>query len=71
MKPLFISGIHKSEVAADTMFDVLFDQDFPSSLSLGGSKGSAYRVSRTALINISHGFRQGLIHESYSMYFVS
>lgn len=60
-----IIGIRHSENAADTMFDVLFDQEFPSAMSLAGSKKCAYRVSRTALINVSHGYRQKLVDESY------
>lgn len=59
-------GIRRAENAADTMYDVLFDNEFESGMSLGGSKGCAYRVSRTALVNISHGCRQGLINETYS-----
>ncbi|XP_034254731.1 5'-3' exoribonuclease 1 [Thrips palmi] len=60
-----IIGIRRAEKAADTMYDVLFDNEFESAMSIGGSKGCAYRVSRTAFINISHGFRQGLINETY------
>lgn len=65
---LFLSGIRRAEDAADTMYDILFDNDFESAMSLGGSKGCAYRVSRTALVNISHGCRQGLINEAYSKF---
>lgn len=60
-----IIGIRPSEIEADTMYDVLFDREFPSGMSLAGTKGNSYRMSRTALIDISHGLRQGLIHESY------
>ncbi|KAK3912768.1 5'-3' exoribonuclease 1 [Frankliniella fusca] len=60
-----IIAIRPAENEADTMFDVLFDNEFPSGMSLAGTKGNSYRVSRTALISISHGLRQGLIHESY------
>ncbi|XP_076630209.1 5'-3' exoribonuclease pacman [Colletes latitarsis] len=53
-----VIGIHKAENPLDTMYDILFDKQFPGGLSINGCTDlRAYRLSPIDLINISHGER--------------
>lgn len=52
-----IVGIHPGELAKDTMFDVIFDEEFIGGISLRGSKKRGYRVPPVAMLNLTHGHR--------------
>lgn len=54
-----IIGIHKpnSSKESETLYDVLFDHEFPGGLALNCSANRGYRMPRPALINISYGQR--------------
>ncbi|XP_059849758.1 5'-3' exoribonuclease 1 isoform X1 [Hypanus sabinus] len=52
-----IIGMKGAERESDEFYEVLFDEEFPSGLSLRCSSGRGYRLPKGALINLSHGNR--------------
>ncbi|XP_017777725.1 PREDICTED: 5'-3' exoribonuclease 1 [Nicrophorus vespilloides] len=54
-----VIAIHKpkSDKPEDFMYDVMFDKAFAGGMALNCSSNRGYRMSRTALINKSHGMR--------------
>ncbi|KAK7476098.1 hypothetical protein BaRGS_00032652 [Batillaria attramentaria] len=52
-----IVGIHPGELLQDTMFDVIFDEEFVGGITLRCSKKRGYRVPPIAMLNLSHGQR--------------
>ena len=42
----------------DSIYDVLFDEEFLGGLTLRSSPGRAYRMPPYALVNLSHGERK-------------
>lgn len=57
---MFISGISKSNIDTEVVYSVLFDKEFPSGVSLGGSTNRGYKLCRMSFINLSHAIRNGL-----------
>lgn len=53
-----VIGLLKAARPEDAMVEVLFDREFQGGLCIRSSPGRAYRVPRSALINISHGQRK-------------
>lgn len=39
---------------------MLFDKEFPSGISLGGSTNRGYKLCRMSFLNLSHAIRNGL-----------
>ncbi|XP_076451691.1 5'-3' exoribonuclease 1-like isoform X2 [Babylonia areolata] len=50
-----IVGIHPGETALDTIYDVIFDQDFVGGIILRSSSKRGYRVPAVAMLNLTHG----------------
>ncbi|CAD5122205.1 DgyrCDS10650 [Dimorphilus gyrociliatus] len=53
-----IVGIYVSSKVQDTIYEVLFDEQFVGSFNIRGSNGKGYRMPGSALINISYGKRK-------------
>ncbi|XP_060690491.1 5'-3' exoribonuclease 1 isoform X2 [Hemiscyllium ocellatum] len=52
-----IIGMKGAERESDESFEVLFDEEFPSGLTIRCSPGRGYRLPKCALINLSYGNR--------------
>ncbi|XP_078420319.1 5'-3' exoribonuclease 1 isoform X2 [Cetorhinus maximus] len=52
-----IIGIKGAERESDEFYEVLFDEEFSSGLTIRCSPGRGYRLPKCALINLSHGNR--------------
>ena len=53
-----VIGLIKGTRPEDSPVEVLFDREFHGGLNIRCSTGKAYRVPRSALVNISHGDRK-------------
>ncbi|KAJ8320860.1 hypothetical protein KUTeg_002447 [Tegillarca granosa] len=53
-----VVGIHPAEREVDFMYDVVFDEEFTGGISLRCSPNKGYRVSKSAIINITYGERK-------------
>ncbi|KAL8571175.1 hypothetical protein ACOMHN_010636 [Nucella lapillus] len=53
-----IVGIHPGETNMDTMYDVVFDQEFVGGIVLRCSKNRGYKVPGMAVLNLTHGTRK-------------
>ncbi|XP_062594329.1 5'-3' exoribonuclease 1-like [Saccostrea cucullata] len=53
-----VVGIQKGEKDSDTMYDVIFDEEFPGGIVIRGSTERGYRLQSAGMINITHGARK-------------
>lgn len=53
-------GISKSNIDTEVVYSVVFDKEFPSGISLGGTTNRGYKLCRMSFINLSHAIRNGL-----------
>lgn len=52
-------GYSKSNIDTDIIYSVLFDEEFPSGMSFGGSGNRVYKLCKMSFINLSHAIRNG------------
>lgn len=57
---IFCVGISKSNNDTETIYSVIFDNEFPSGLSFGGNTNSGYKMCKMSFINLTHAIRRGL-----------
>ncbi|XP_060069308.1 5'-3' exoribonuclease 1-like [Ylistrum balloti] len=53
-----VTGIHLEEKESDTIYDIVFDDEFQGGITLRCSPGKGYRMPKSGLINLSHGIRK-------------
>ncbi|XP_052760032.1 5'-3' exoribonuclease 1-like [Mya arenaria] len=53
-----IVGIHPAEVEVNTVYEVIFDEDFAGGISIRNSTSRGYRMPPSALLNLTHGERK-------------
>lgn len=53
-------GISKSNIDTEVVYSVIFDKEFPNSISFGGTTNRGYKLCRMSFINLSHAMRKGL-----------
>ncbi|XP_021342502.1 5'-3' exoribonuclease 1-like [Mizuhopecten yessoensis] len=53
-----VTGVHIEEKETDTIYDIVFDEEFPGGITLRCSPGKGYRMPKAAMINLSHGVRK-------------
>lgn len=53
-------GISKSNNDVEVVYSVVFDKEFPSGVSFGGSPNRGYKLCKMSFINLSHAIRNGL-----------
>ncbi|XP_060573103.1 5'-3' exoribonuclease 1-like, partial [Ruditapes philippinarum] len=53
-----VVGIHPAEVEVNTMYEVIFDDDFQGGISIRNSSKRGYRMPPSGLLNITHGERK-------------
>ncbi|XP_061162690.1 5'-3' exoribonuclease 1-like [Saccostrea echinata] len=53
-----VVGIQKGEKDSDTMYDVIFDEEFPGGIVIRGSTERGYRLQSAGMINITYGARK-------------
>ncbi|XP_071945753.1 5'-3' exoribonuclease 1-like [Antedon mediterranea] len=54
-----VVGIQPAERIIDTLYDVIFDEQFSGGISIRCTGSRGYRMPPTAFINLSHGLRKG------------
>ncbi|KAG2462678.1 ATR kinase, partial [Polypterus senegalus] len=52
-----VTGIKGADRESEILYEVVFDEEFPGGLTIRCSPGRGYRLSPSALINLSHGYR--------------
>ncbi|XP_029346579.1 5'-3' exoribonuclease 1 isoform X2 [Acyrthosiphon pisum] len=55
-----VVSISKSNIDTEVVYSVIFDKEFPNSVSFGGSTSRGYKLCRMSFINLSHAIRNGL-----------
>ncbi|XP_053379748.1 5'-3' exoribonuclease 1-like isoform X2 [Mercenaria mercenaria] len=53
-----VVGIHPAEVEVNTMYEVIFDEDFQGGIDIRNSSKRGYRMPPSGLLNLSHGDRK-------------
>ncbi|XP_052759687.1 5'-3' exoribonuclease 1-like isoform X2 [Mya arenaria] len=53
-----IVGIYPAEVEVNTVYGVIFDEDFAGGISIRNSTSRGYRMPPSALLNLTHGERK-------------
>ncbi|XP_028647913.1 5'-3' exoribonuclease 1 isoform X2 [Erpetoichthys calabaricus] len=52
-----VTGIKGADRESEILYEVIFDEEFAGGLTIRCSPGRGYRLSPSALINLSHGYR--------------
>ncbi|XP_033763186.1 5'-3' exoribonuclease 1-like isoform X1 [Pecten maximus] len=53
-----VTGIHIEEKEMDTIYDIVFDEEFQGGITLRCSPGKGYRMPKSGLVNLTHGIRK-------------
>ncbi|KAL4221730.1 5'-3' exoribonuclease 1 [Mactra antiquata] len=53
-----VVGIHPAEVEVNTVYEVLFDEDFQGGIIIRNSSACGYRMPPSSLLNLTHGERK-------------